>query len=82
MPLGREGLGASQSFGLRRQARWQKVWLGGRGQIQRDGTKHTSGVEAGFRGMQAEKFGHAYGQSSIIKSLALAPTALATRKSA
>ena len=39
VPFGRAGrLGASQSSGLRRQARWLKVWRGGGGKFQRDGT--------------------------------------------
>ena len=54
------GLGASQSFGLRRQASWPKVWRGGRVQIQRDGTGTQAERRPGEHGMEADRFGHGF----------------------
>ena len=48
MPFGRAGcLGASQSFGLRRQASWLKVWRGGGCLFSATERAH-SGTEAGL----------------------------------
>jgi hypothetical protein len=44
--FGRVGcIGARQSFGLRRQASWLKVWRGGAGVISTRRNEHTSGTE-------------------------------------